>query len=140
MPRTVQPQSDQDSRKPGRLLRVRPAYLVLLLFMGLFAFKFVEKTQEIKTLTTQEVALQRQNQALESQGARTRANIARYRTLKYVEETARSILGYRDPGETTIQTSPPHPVRVEHVRVAPAPAPLRTAEDPAAQWWHIFFG
>ena len=118
--------------------RVRPAYLVLLLLMGFFAFKFVQKTQDIKRLKAQEVALQAQNRFLEDSGAHVKAAIRQYRSPKYVEVTARSVLGYAKPGETLVQVQTAAPA-VERVRAAPAPPPPPPKES-WSQWWSAFFG
>jgi hypothetical protein len=106
--------------------------------MALFAFKFVEKTQQIKSLTAQEVALKQQNRALETSRNDTKAAIRQYRSPGYVEDTARSVLGFTKPGETLVQVQPTRPV-VEHFRAAPVHTP---APSPATwkQWWSTFFG
>jgi hypothetical protein len=106
--------------------------------MGLFAFKFVQKTQQIKSLTAQEVALRQQNQGMETSRSNTKVAIRQYRSPQYVEDTARSVLGFTKPGETLVQVQPTRPV-VEHFRAAPVRAP---APSPATwkQWWSTFFG
>lgn len=137
MPSVTQKQSKQAPER-RRSFRIRPAYVLLVLLMGLFAFKFVEKTQQIKSLTAQEVALQQQNQSLENSRKNTQAAIRQYRSPQYVEETARSVLGFTKPGETLVQVQPTRPV-VEHFRAAPVRTP---APAPATwkQWWSTFFG
>ncbi len=121
-----------------RRLRIRPAYLLLVVLMGLFAFKFIQKTEQIKSLKAQEVALQQQNRALGVHRSNTEAAIRTYRTPGYVENTARSVLGYTKPGETLVQLAPTQVV-VEHIRAAPVatPAPLQPAWK---LWWSTFFG
>jgi cell division protein FtsB len=137
MPSMTQQQNKQAPERRRRL-RVRPAYIILVLLMGLFAFKFVQKTQQIRSLTAQEVALQQQNRALEKSRTNTKRDIQQYRFTGYVEQTARSVLGYTKPGETPVQVQPPQPV-VEHVR--PAPAPTSAPAQPTwKQWWSSFFG
>jgi cell division protein FtsB len=137
MPSVTQPQNKQ-APESRRKIRVRPAYILLVLLMGLFAFKFVQKTQQIRSLTAQEVALQQQNRALEKSRANTKRAIAGYRFPGYVEQTARSVLGYTKPGETPVQVQHPRPV-VEHFR--PAPTPTAPAAEPTwKQWWGSFFG
>ena len=137
MPSVTQKQNKQAPER-RRSLRVRPAYVVLVLLLGLFAFKFVEKTQQIKSLTAQEVALQQQNRALETSRNNTKAAIGLYRSPQYVEDSARSVLGFTKPGETLVQVQPTRPV-VEQFRAAPVRAP---AASPATwkQWWSTFFG
>jgi cell division protein FtsB len=137
MPSVTQPQKKQTPER-RRSFRIRPAYIVLVLLMGLFAFKFVQKTQQIKTLTAQEVALRQQNQSLENSRTAARHAITHYRSPQYVEETARSVLGYTKPGETPVQVQHTKPV-VEHVRAAPihVPPPSQATWE---QWWSAFFG
>jgi cell division protein FtsB len=121
-----------------RRFRIRPAYVVLLLLMGFFAFKFVQKTEQIKSLTAQEIALQQQNRALETDRTNTQAAIRGYRSPQYVENTARSVLGYTKPGETLVQLEPTRVV-VEHFR--PAPVSIAPpAQVTWKQWWSAFFG
>lgn len=121
-----------------RSFRIRPAYVVLILLMGLFAFKFAQKTQQIKSLTAQEVALRQQNRALEISRTDAKHAIQQYRSPRYVEDTARSVLGFTKPGETLVQVQPTRPV-VEHVRAAPVRA-LPPAQATWKQWWSAFFG
>jgi cell division protein FtsB len=136
------PSMTQQQNKPAperrRRFRVRPAYIILVVLMGLFAFKFVQKTQQIRSLTAQEVALQQQNRALETSRTNTKRDIQQYRSPGYVERTARSVLGYTKPGETPVQVQHPRPV-VEHVRPAPAPTPA-PAQPTWKLWWSSFFG
>lgn len=119
-------------------LRIRPAYLFLVLLMGVFAFKFVQKTQEIKSLTAQEITLRNQNAALETSRANVKKAISYYRSPQYVESSARSVLGYTKPGETRVQVQIRPPV-VERVRAAPVIAPP-PAQPAWKQWWSTFFG
>lgn len=137
MPGVTQSQKQQVPERRRRF-RIRPAYLVLVLLMGLFAFKFVQKTQQIKALTSQEVALQAQNRALETSRIRAKQAIRQYRSQHYVENTARSVLGYVKPGETLVQVQTRKPP-VERVRAAPLrlPPPPQSAWK---QWWSSFFG
>ncbi len=137
MPSVTQPQKKQAPERRRRS-KIRPAYVVLILLMGLFAYKFVEKTQQIRRLTAQEVALQRQNQALVTSQNNTKADISRYHSSQYVQDTARSVLGLTKPGETLVQLQPTQPV-VEHFRAAPARTPP-PPEETWRQWWSTFFG
>jgi cell division protein FtsB len=137
MPSVTQKQNKQEPER-RRSFRIRPAYIVLILLMGLFAFKFVHITQQIKSLTAQEVALREQNQASEITRTNTKIAIRQYGSPKYVEDTARSVLGFTKPGETPVQVQPTRPA-VEHFRAAP----VRTPPPPQAtwkQWWSTFFG
>ena len=137
MPSLTQKQPNPAPERRRRF-RFRPAYLILVLLMGFFAFKFVQKTHEIKTLTAQEVALQAQNHTLEGSRARVNAAIRQYRSPKYIEITARSVLGYAKPGETLVQVQSSAPA-VERVRAAPA-APPKPPQESWSQWWSAFFG
>lgn len=135
---TVTQRKNKQAPESRRRFRIRPAYVVLILLMGLFAFKFVQKTEQIKSLTSQEVALQHQNLALERDRTNTQAAIRGYQSPAYVENIARSVLGYSKPGETLVQLAPTH-VAVEHFRPAPVTNPT---PQPATwkQWWSAFFG
>ena len=137
MPSMTQQQKKQSPERRRRF-RIRPAFLLLVVLMGLFAFKFVQKTEQIKSLNAQEVALQQQNRALEIDRSTTKAAIRGYRSPAYVETTARSVLGYTKPGETSVQLAPTQVV-IEHVR--PAPAPVPPPSQPTWKlWWNTFFG
>ena len=135
---SVTPQVKKQAPERRRRLRIRPAYLLLVVLMGLFAFKFIQKTEQIKSLNAQEVALQQQNRSLEVERANTRAAIRGYRSPSYVENTARSILGYAKPGETLVQLAPTQVV-VEHVRAAPVATPA-PSQPTWKLWWRTFFG
>lgn len=137
------PQSTQERRATGaveglRRVRIRPAYILLALLMGLFAFKFIEKTQETKGLAAREAALRQQNLALQADSARVKNDIAHYRSPQYVEEEARAAFGYTKPGDTAIQIQPVPP-RVVQVRAGP-PQPAAPPEPAWKQWWQSFFG
>ncbi len=135
---TVTQRKNKQAPESRKRFRFRPAYVVLILLMGLFAFKFVQKTDQIKSLTSQEVALQQQNLALERDRTNTQAAIRGYQSPAYVENIARSVLGYTKPGETLVQLAPTQAV-VEHFRPAPVTPP---PPQPATwnQWWSAFFG
>jgi cell division protein FtsB len=119
-----------------RWLRLRLAYLLLLVIMGFFGYSFWQKTREIKQLTGQAAALQFQNQQTRANNARVRRAIAYYRTPQYVEETARADLGYTMPGEVSVQ-SQPITQRIPTIRRAPPPLPP-TPKPTWQQWWAIF--
>jgi cell division protein FtsB len=138
MPTSTQQRKRQQTVVPRRRLRVRPAYIVLVILMGLFAFQFVQKTQQIRRLAAQEAALQQENQTLQQDSARVRAAIRQYRSPQYVEEEARAAFGYTKPGDTAIQIEPSAPP-VVHVRPAP-PTPPPPVEATWKLWWKSFFG
>lgn len=106
--------------------------------MALFAFKFVQKTQEIRRLAAQEAALQLANQQKAEENARLNDSIRYYRTQNYVENEARAIFGYTKPGDVAIFSQPVHqPI----VRVRPAPPRLQAPPKPTwQQWWDVFVG
>jgi cell division protein FtsB len=135
---TMTQQKKKQAPERRRRLRIRPAYLLLVLLMGLFAFKFVQKTEQIRSLKAQEVALQHQNRVLEIDRSTTKAAIRVYRSPGYVENTARSVLGYTKPGETSVLLAPTQVV-VEHVRPAPVAVPA-PSQPPWKLWWSTFFG
>jgi cell division protein FtsB len=128
----------------GRQLHLRiphvplhPGYVVLVLLLALFAFKFIQRTEEVRQLTRQEMALQLQNEKTRQENARLQRAIQEYRMPRYVEGEARAVLGYTMPGEVAIMTShirhsrPRPQVRVAHVIAAPEPS--------WKQWWKAFF-
>lgn len=123
--------------KIGRRHRVRPAYVILTVLLALFAWKFVQKMEEIRQLQAQETALQIANTQTHRQNVNLQHDIGYYRTLQYVEQQARAVLGYTMPGNVTILTSP-HQAPVVAVRAAPRkpmPPPTPTWD----QWWHAMF-
>lgn len=129
------------SRPPGpsverrRRLHVRPAYLILLLFLGLFAYKFIQKTQEVRRLSAQEAALQAQNDQIASDNQRMGRAITYYQTSSYVEGQARALLGYIKPGDVPVQVLPHYrQVAVRAVVPRPPPTPLPVWR----QWWQSF--
>lgn len=120
----------------GRRLRFHPGYLIVLAFMGFFAYSYLHKTREIQSLARQEAALRYANQRTSADSVREQARIAFFRTLPYVEGIARADLGYTKPGEVAVQSQPSvQPVAV--VRAAPSrPAP--PPEPSWKQWWDVF--
>lgn len=124
--------------EPGRRrprIRIRWQYVILVVLMALFTVKFVQKTQELRTLTQEAAALRLENRQTLRDNARTRAAIRYYRTTEYVKEQARGILGYTLPGDLTIMSQP------HYQRAVVRRAPVRpVALDPTwKQWWHSFF-
>jgi cell division protein FtsB len=128
-----------DDTAKRRRLRVRPAYLVLAVFLALFAYKFLQKTREIRGLARQEAALRWQNQQTARQNAALQRAILYDRTMPYVEDQAREIFWYSKPGDILVGSVPtflqPRPM----VRVAP-PRPAAPPEPTWKQWWKAFFG
>jgi cell division protein FtsL len=121
-----------------RRLRIRPLYVLLAIILALFAFKFIQKTQEMRQLQAERAALQYQNQQTQQDNTAMQRRIRWYRTPQYVSEEARSVLGKTNPGDVSIMSQPQHPhpviVRAAPVRhLAPAPPVWR-------QWWEAFFG
>ncbi|GAC1324384.1 MAG: hypothetical protein NVS2B16_04720 [Chloroflexota bacterium] len=104
--------------------------------MGLFTYKFLEKTQEVRRLSTQAAALQNQNDRTAEENRQMQQAIKYYQTLGYVEGQARALLGYTKPGDVAVQVQPhsDHPVD----RAAPPP-PQVTPPPVWRQWWQTFF-
>jgi len=102
--------SSTQKQKTKRLerLRVRPAYIILAILMALFAFKFIQKTQEIRAFRQEETALRFENQQTAAENARLQHAIGYYRTSDYIENEARALFGYTKPGEVAIQSSITH--------------------------------
>lgn len=115
--------------------RIRPAYLVLLACMALFAFKFLEKTQEVRQLAAQEAAIRYQNAATARDNQRLQRAIGYYRTPAFIESSARTY-GFTRPGDVPIQIQP---VSQRVVAVRAAPLPPTYAEPVWKQWWSAFF-
>jgi cell division protein FtsB len=131
------PHTTPDS--PRRRLRFRPAYLILLIFLALFSYKFLEKTQQIRALARQEAALRQQNDQTARENTALQRAIQFYRTPAYVEEQAREIYGDSNPGDILVQSNPVFERPVPVVRAAP-PLPRATPEPAWKQWWRAFFG
>lgn len=132
--------SSKQNQKTKRLqrLRIRPAYIILAILMALFAFKFIQKTQEIRTLRQEESALRYQNQQTAAENTRLQRAIGYYRTSDYIENEARALFGYTKPGEVAIQSSLS---RAPVATVRPAPPPSAPPPPPVwKQWWRTFFG
>jgi cell division protein FtsB len=134
MARTVKRKPEAHER--SRRMKIRPAYVVLLIVMGFFAFKFVEKTRELQQLTRQATLLRAENQKTMRDNARIKRDINYFKTTQYVEQQARALFGYTRPGDVAIVTKPA-------VRQAPV---LRHAAYRAApatptwkEWWDSFF-
>jgi cell division protein FtsB len=132
--------SSMQKQKTKRLehLRIRPAYIILAILMALFAFKFIQKTQEIRALRQEETSLRIENQQTAAENARLQRSIGYYQTSDYIENEARALFGYTKPGEVAIQSNIMHaPV----VTVRPAPPPPAPPPLPVwKQWWRTFFG
>lgn len=116
-----------------RRLPVRPEYIVLAIILALFAWKFVQKMQEVRQLQGQENALQISNNQTHHQNVQLRRDIHYYRTPQYVEQEARAVLGYTMPGDVSVLTRPHHePV----VSFRSAPRKPHTPPQPSwKQWW-----
>lgn len=117
---------------------IRPAYVILLVLMALFAFKFVQKTQEIRRLAAQEAALQYANRKTAQANARLASAIRYYRTPDYAAGEARAVFGYTEPGDVAIMSRPIQEPAVA-VRAAP-PRPPSPSKPVWKQWWDAFFG
>lgn len=118
-----------EPRRGWRSVRFRLAYLLLAVFMGLFAYTFLQKTAQIRRLNQVESALSYANQQMAATNAHEQRVIAYDRTPQYVEQAARSEVGYTKPGEIPVQTTLMHP-RVLAVRAAPR----REATGPQSSW------
>lgn len=121
-----------------RHFRFRPAYVLLVILLGLFAFQFLRKDQEVRALDQQAAALRYANQQTAADNARTARAIRWYHNPQYIEEAARAIFGYTMPGETAVISRPRH---VRTLQVQAAPRVPATPPSPSWQeWWHAFFG
>ena len=129
---TAEPGNSQERAS----LRIRPAYLILLLCMALFAFKFIQKTQEIRALAAQAAAIRHQHERTAAENDRLRREIGYFQTPNYIESTARTY-GFARPGDVPIQTQPVSR-RIVAVRAAPLPPPSM-ATPVWKQWWLAFF-
>lgn len=120
-----------------RRIRIRPLYIVLALILAFFAFKFIEKTQQLQDLNREASAMQSQNQQLAHQNATLHQRIRYYKTNNYVEEQARAVIGLTKPGEVAIIPL----LRYTHPVVHPAPVVKYVAPPPTWQeWFHALFG
>jgi cell division protein FtsB len=120
-----------------RRIRIRPLYLVLAVILAFFAFKFVQKTQQLQQLNREAAALRAENQQIIQQNASLHQHIRYYHSNQYVEEQARSVLGLARPGDISIIPTlrQPHPV------VRSAPTVKYVAAQPTwQQWLHALFG
>jgi cell division protein FtsB len=128
----------QSSEKQHRWRRIHPGYVILILLMGLFAFKFMQKTQEVRTLAGEEAALQYQNQLTAYENSSLQRSIRYYRTSQYVKEQARAAFQMVLPGDTIIEPNVIHPKHAPrpHIAFRAVQAPDPTWQ----QWWKAFFG
>jgi cell division protein FtsB len=116
--------------------RIRPVYVLLLVLLALFTYKFVQKAQEIQGLQAERAGLQYENQKTEQDNRQLRERIRHYRSIQYVGQEARAVLGYTMPGEIAIQVQPRHPV----FRKAPSkPARVMPPTPIWQQWARSFF-
>lgn len=129
-------QRDARHTNARRNFRLRWEYVVLAAFLVLFAVKFIQKTEVIQALNKQKAALDYQNQALRQDDVRVQHAIGYYRTTQYVQEEARAVFGYTQPGDVAIMSKPQDP-RVVAVRAAP-PRPAPPPEPTWKQWWQAF--
>jgi cell division protein FtsB len=125
------------AEKPRSPWRFRPAYLLLVAIMGLFAYAYLQKTQEISRLSVEQAALAARNHQLVLDNQRTSRENRYYATKRYEVEAARSI-GYSAPGETPVQIGTIKPPAVvsapRHVTV-----PALSVKPVWQQWWDAFF-
>lgn len=128
--------TEAPKERRGRF-RIRPAYVVLLLVMAFFTFKFVEKTKELQQLTREANALRIENQATIQDTNRIKRQIGYYHSQGYIESRARSLFGYAAPGDVNIVVTPRYSTRAT-VKAGPR---VYVAPQPTwKQWWSSFFG
>lgn len=132
------PVSGSRATATRRRLPFHPGYLLLAAFLAFFAWKYLEKTREIQGLARQAAGLQAVNGQTLADNRRTRRLINQYRNPRYLEDMARSMLGYTLPGETPVQVIP----RFQRAPVVRAAPTVPTMPSPPAwrQWWKAFFG
>src|SRR5579859_3989950 len=137
--RHVIKRSHQNATEQRHRRTIRPQYLILLVLMALFAFKFVEKTQEVRSLAVQEAALRATNDATAQQNAQLRSAIAYDRTMSYVQNSARSEFGLALPNDIPVMVLSRHASYAQTPVRVPAFRPV--SSGPAwKQWLHAFFG
>jgi cell division protein FtsB len=120
-----------------RRIRVRPLYVVLALILAFFAFKFTEKTQQLQTLNRETSALRAANQQIIRENAQLRRRTRYYRTDRYIEDEARSVLGLTKPGNVSVIPT----LHNGHPVVRRAPVVKYVAPPPTwQQWLHALFG
>jgi cell division protein FtsB len=120
-----------------RRFRIRPAYVVLLLVMAFFTFKFVEKTKELQQLTREANTLRVENLATIKDTNRIKREIGYFRTQGYIESRARSLFGYASPGDVNIVVTP----RIQPRATVKAGPRIYVPPQPTwKQWWSSFFG
>lgn len=129
--------STQSTELRRRRPPFRPIYLLVLLVMGLFTYAYLHKTQEIRSLASEEAALYAQNQQIARDNRRVAAFIRYAQTDPYIEENART-LGFTKPAEILVESQFVNP-RTVAVRAAPARPPAPPAPS-WKQWWQSFFG
>ncbi len=123
--------------KARRRIRIRLPYVILAVLMGVFAYKFVEKTQEVHRLAAQADSLRVANAQTAQQNARIRQLLPYFQSDEYVAQQARGMLGYTLPGDTLVQSNP---VQQPVVRVRAAPPRPAAPPNPIwQQWWDSFF-
>lgn len=120
-----------------RRIRIRPLYILLALILAFFAFKFIQKTEQLQELNREASALQAQNQQIARQNADLHSKIRYYHTNAYVESQARSVLGMTKPGEVgvvpTLRYAPAVTSKAPVVKYVPPPPTWQ-------QWLHALFG
>ncbi len=132
-PRARQEKPERSERR----VRIRPLYILLVIVLAFFAFKFIQKTNELQALNREATAIRAQNQQIIRDNARLRHEKKYSTTTRYLEEQARSLLGYTRPGEIAIV---PRFHRATPV-LRQAPRVTAVAQDPTwKQWLHVFTG
>jgi cell division protein FtsB len=128
--------SQPKPKNPRR--RLRWEYLLLAVALGFFTWKFVERMQEVRLLQREATALQAQNNSTAQDNATLQESIRYYATDPYVQQEARSVLGYTMPGDVSILTRPIIQRPIVTVRAAPR---VVTPQLPTwQQWWRAIFG
>jgi cell division protein FtsB len=131
--RLKQERSDRAERR----IRIRPLYVVLALILAFFAFKFVQKTQELQQLNREAAALRTENQQIIQQNASLQGHIRYYRSNAYIESQARSVLSLMKPGDIIVVPT----LHNAHPAVHSAPVVKYVPPPPTwQQWMHALFG
>jgi cell division protein FtsB len=120
-----------------RRIRIRPLYVVLAVILAFFAFKFVQKTQELQQLNREAAALRTENQQIIQQNASLQGHIRYYHTDAYIEAQARGVLSLMKPGDIIVVPT----LHQAHPVVHSAPVVKYVAPPPTwQQWMHALFG
>jgi cell division protein FtsB len=112
---------------------------LMLVFIGLLVVNFVGQVMQSARLESQRAALEVEVATMRAENGRLSGAVAFAESDVYVEQVARSELGYAREGDVVILPRVAAPTVAPDLVSAPAPAPAPALPPNWLRWWQAFF-